>query len=68
MIERWGWCSAASGVIWPLRSSSATSEWSRVSCSSSTVAQQVRAAVAHVGQADLVAAIFAAVRVVPIPR
>ena len=34
MIDRCGWCSAASGVIWPLRSSSATSEWSRVSCSS----------------------------------
>ena len=35
MIDRCGWCSAASAVIWPLRSSSATSEWSRVSCWSS---------------------------------
>ena len=30
-----GWSNASSGEIWPLRSSSATREWSWVSCSSS---------------------------------
>ena len=35
ITERCGWTSASSGESLPLRTSSATSEWSSVSCSSS---------------------------------
>ncbi len=55
MIERCGWFSAASAVSCPLRWSSATSEWSWVSCSSVAVAQPVGAAVAHVADAQALA-------------
>ena len=52
MTERCGWISASSGESLPLRTSSATSEWSSVSCSTFVVADQVGARVADVAERD----------------
>ena len=52
MTDRCGWASASSGVSRPLRMRSPTSEWSSVSCSSSTAAQPVGARVADVADDD----------------
>ena len=52
ITERCGWVSASSGESSPRRTSSATSEWSSVSCSSAPVAQPVGARVADVAEED----------------
>ena len=52
ITERCGCVSASSGVSRPLRTRSATSEWSSVSCSSSPFADPVRPRVADVPDRD----------------
>ena len=59
ITERCGCTAASSGDSSPRRTSSATSEWSSVSCSSVAVAQQVGARVADVADRDLAVALTA---------
>ena len=70
ITERCGCTSASAGDSSPRRTSSATSEWSSVSCSSSPVAEQVGARVADVADRDRAvrSSKSATVIVVPIPE